>query len=421
MNITNLLTILVFFNYYNPLSVSLTLIVNVFFFIGLSIINAKEGLRRVRLNQTVLIISFVLCLWALLLMITNWNFNVYVFGKYFRTLISSILLMMVISLLKPNASQLIKALSFIFLLHVVFVFLQVLFPQLDVPMAQIFGFNRKTEIISSMSIRKLGLSSSYDTAALISIASMIFFFLRYLIRPKIIFILLSLLSLASTVRISRTGMVIGVLIFGIFAIYFIRKFKGRKRIALMSLFGVGMLLAVYLMLPIIAASTVSLLLESQSDGMVVSNDDYSTGSTLSLLNSLYDAMQISWQGFVFGLGIDPNNLVGRHTDIGYIKIVYHVGLIGSILLFYLHFYFYRASVKVKRIYHKDLSLVLLSNFVVLYMVLLGIMNVKSLEIYSRGAYELLLISFLILVGPVSKETSTELLKFKPQRFSSKWE
>lgn len=374
---------------------------------ALSITHLKDGLSKVKLDQTILVISFVICVWALFIMIINWNFNTYVFGKYFRVVISSILLMMIVNIMKPETSQLISALSFLFLAHVFFVFIQVYFPQLDVPMAKIFGFNREEEIITLMSIRKLGLSSSYDTAALISLTSMIFFFLRYLSRPKVIFILLSLLSLASTVRISRTGMVIGFLIFALFSLYLIRRFKGRKRIALISLFSMGMLLSIYLMLPIIAASTVSFFLESQSNGQVVSNDDYSTGSTFTLLNSLYASMQISWVGFVFGLGIDPNYLANRHTDIGYIKIIYHVGMIGAVLIFYLHYYFYQTTIELKKRFLSNSNLILISNFIILYIVLLGVMNVKSLEIYSRGAYELLLISFLVLIYSIPKEKLNE--------------
>lgn len=405
MNGTRLLGWVLFFNYYNPVSVYLTLFINLLFFLALSMTKLRGGLSQVRLYQPIILMSFLLCLWVLVLMISNGSFNTYVFGKYFRVILSSILIMMVINILKPNILQLIKVLSFLFLAHVIFVFIQVTVPQLDVPMAKIFGFNREVSILNAMTIRKLGFSSSFDTASLISLASMIFFFLRYLTKPKTIYILLSLLSLASTLWISRTGMVLGVLIFGLFSFYLIRKFKGRKRIAVMFFFTMGMLLAIYLMLPLIAASTVSFLLESQSNGVVVSNDDYSTGSTFTLLNSLYASMQISWTGFIFGLGIDPNYVTNRNTDIGYIKIIYHVGLVGTVVLFYLHYHFYRTTVRIRRVYFQNPNLVLISNFIILYILLLSVMNVKSLEIYSRGAYELLLISFLILVDSVKKETS----------------
>ncbi len=388
-----ILFLFVFCNYYNPFSVFLTVIINLFLLIAFA-----KG-RNIRIDRKILIFSLFILIWSIIIMVVRENVNTYVLGKYFRTTISTFLIMVICSQLRISIKNLTNILAVVFFLHIVAVGFQCIFPQLDIPVANFFGFDRESTVISQMSIRKMGLSSSYDTASLISVSSMVFFFLWYVEKKKNIYLLISFLSLISTVRISRTGMVIGIILFVVLIIQLYFNSKGRKRLAPILFLFVGLFVLFRFILPIIAASTDTFLSNTKYNDIDISNKDYTPGTVSGLttgshLNALKDPLV----DLIFGYGIDPNRVYGKATDIGYIKLIYHIGIIGLFIIILLYLYILKTVVKIKTKLLKQTDQYMLSSFLIWYILLILLINYKSLEMYSRGSHDLLLIIFFVITN-----------------------
>jgi hypothetical protein len=388
-----LLFLFVFSNYYNPFSVFLTIIINLFLLISFS-----KG-RNVRIDNKILIFSLLILIWAIIIMVVRTNVNTYILGKYLRSTASTFLIMVICSQMRISIKEIINTLAAVFFLHILMVGLQCLFPQLDIPVADFFGFDREATVISQMSIRKMGLSSSYDTASLISVSSMVFFFLLYVEKKKNIYLFISFLSLISTIRISRTGMVIGIILFVVLIIKLYFNSKGRKRLTPILFLLVGLFVFFTVILPIIAASTDSFLSNTKYNDIDISNKDYTPGTVTGLTTGSHlNALKEPVFDLIFGFGIDPNRIYGMATDIGYIKLIYHIGLIGLFLIIFLYLYIFRKTLKMKKMYYSVTDEFMLSSFLIWYILLIIVINYKSLEMYSRGSHDLLLIIFFVLVN-----------------------
>lgn len=384
----------VFVNYYNPVSVHLTLCINIM----LALYAFSISGINIQINERfVLVTTFVLLIWAMFIMVVRANIDMHVLGKYLRITVSSLLIMVICSQVRITVKQLIDVLSVIFIIHVMAIGFQSIFPQLDLPMANLFGFERETTIISDYTIRKMGCSSSYDTASLISISSMLFFFLQYAVRQKNIYLLFTFFSLLACTRTSRVGMVLGILFFIVLFVGHLFFSKGKKKLVPILVLLCGIATLIYFILPIIAYSTASYFVEEQLNNDIVATSDYTSGTVGALTSTHLDALKVPIFDLIIGFGIDPKS-VGRNTDIGYVKLIYHVGIIGLVLILLLYLYIFRKAVIIKKKSGAQSDEFTLSSFLVLYVLLIIMMNYKSLEMYSRGCHDLLLIIFFVLTN-----------------------
>jgi hypothetical protein len=282
----------------------------------------------------------------------------------------------------------------IFLIHIFSIGIQSIFPSLDYPMAKIFGFERESDIISSFSIRKLGCSSSFDTSGYLCVASMIYFLILYTYNRNKLNLIFSIISLIASLRTSRTAMIVGTLIFLIYFVIFIFKSNGASRlyafISLMILF----LLFVYFVLPIILGSTDLLVNFISVDSDINFSNDYSSGSLTGLTGSHLHPLSAPFIDLLLGYGIDPNQF-GKGTDIGYVKILYHIGIVGLTVILILYIYLLRSLNNIRKMYFKSITYKVLTTFQISFIFLLFIINYKSLEIFSRGSHDFLILIFLI--------------------------
>lgn len=386
-----ILFLFIFVNLFNPVSVYLTLLINIILTLVISI-------KIILTNPIITFFVSLIFAWTLIVVAINSSTETYVVGKYLRAGISAVLISTICHSYKLSIKDLVSVLKVIFFVHILAIGLQLLFPPLDYPMAAIFGFEREANIIESFSIRKLGCSSSYDTAALISVIGLLFYNILYLEKRKNIDLLLSCLSLAACTCSSRTGMLLGLVFFLIFCIALFYKSKGVSRLIPLSIISFGLIVSFYLILPVIAGSTEFLVdIIDLNPDIALNTNEYTQGTVTVLAGgSHFDPLKIPLSDLIIGLGIDPNRIPGRETDIGYIKLIYHIGIIGSTIIFLLYAYFFIESLRKKRRALKTTNEYILSSFVLAYILLLIVMNYKSLEIYSRGCHDLLLIMFCTL-------------------------
>jgi len=400
MKNTILLFFFIFMNFLNPISLYFTVVVNVV----ILLISFQEFIYD-KYSRYVIYISLFLFLWSLTIMFLQDSFNEYVLIKYLRTFVSTIFIIQISHNLSGSTKKILQVLSIVLFLHITAILLQVMFPVLDLPMAFFFQFDRETEIISRMGTRNLGLTSSYDTASFISVISMIFFLIRYQYSQKTIFLILSFLSLISTMRTSRTGMLIGVFLFFILNLYLFL-FKKQKSFFITIIFlSTGIFFVYNIVLPIIASTTDTFLSDTSFNSLDNSNREYTEGSLTGLTTGshLNAIREISNVDLIMGRGIDPNQVPSMETDIGYIKLIYHVGMVGFIAIFFIYFKLFRkcfSLLKNNNIINFEDKMII--SFIMWYIVIVFLFNYKSLQIYSRGTHDLLLVLFFLLINTFKK-------------------
>ncbi|KZN29559.1 hypothetical protein [Pseudoalteromonas luteoviolacea] len=374
----------VFFNYYNPFSVVLTLAVNTGLLVIFLFFNYRKRGISVGQEGFVIYISAFVLFWTLAIMFLRMGTDLYVLGKYTRVFIATLYIFMLCALINITPHTLRRVLSVIFFLHLLAVIAQTVFPSINIAMANVFGMSNSSEFFLEYKNRKMGLSSSFDTASLISVAAMVFYFINYQVFRNKYYLLLIVLACFCWTMSSRTGMVLGALFFVYFAASTFNTSKGWEKMLAIVLAGAVLYAGYQVLLPIFA-HTFELNIATAGESQVTV--EYGTRGTLDTLlgDHLAVLFNINFIEAVLGLGLDPDG-----TDIGYVKLIFHVGIIGTIAILLLYF---RSLINAYNISKRteDTDVYILSRFLGIYILLLFIMNYKSLEIYSRGAHEMLLI------------------------------
>ncbi|EHK9184213.1 hypothetical protein V8049_002334 [Vibrio vulnificus] len=379
----------VFFNYYNPLSVVLTLVVNTGLLVIFLFFNYRKRGISVGQDGFVIYISAFVLFWTLMIVFLRMGTDLYVLGKYTRVFIATVYIFMLCALINITPRTLRKVISVIFFLHLLAIIAQTAFPSMNIVMASVFGMSNSSEFFLEYKNRKMGLSSSFDTASLISVAAMVFYFINYQVFRYKYDLLLILFACFCWTMSSRTGMVLGALFF-LYFVFDTFKSSGVGMKMFFLLFGCGCLYLGYQLLLPIFSHTFELELVNSTQSSVTK--EYGTSGSLdhlfgSHLNLLF---HLNIFDFIFGLGVDPDG-----TDIGYVKFIYHVGFVGSIAIFSIYIISFYKVISISRKTNNS-DVYVLARFLTFYILLLFIMNYKSLEMYSRGSHELLLILFFYL-------------------------
>ena len=330
---TFIVLLFVFFNYFNPVSVYITLLFNVA--LAVYLVSIKKE-YRVKFDSYVIFITMLILIWSIIIMLSRADVDIYILGKYSRVLISTLLIVFICSGWSISVKQLVTVLGVVFFSHILAIVAQTVNPDLSAHMAGVFGMAEAADFFIEYNDRKMGLSGSFDTASLVSILSMIFFFLQYQVKHKNVYLILALLSFGACAMSSRMGMVIGFFIFLMFIINLFSRAKGRDALLILLIMVAGSALVFYFILPVILHSFQWIIIEFEPQIGDISTAGYGTTGTVdALFGSHLEPLKVPLMDLFFGFGYDPDG-----TDIGYVKLIYHIGIIGSFLIFILYLYMY---------------------------------------------------------------------------------
>jgi hypothetical protein len=379
------LFLFIFLNYYNPFHVFLTICFNVALLIALSVnSNTKTS------SQGVLLLygSLILTIWVFFISLINSSMELYVLAKYFRVLISTFILYFIVNTYNRTPKDLNTTLFWIFSIHYLAVFFQVLDPSLSRTIGHIMGVTREN-IFETFENRVMGLAGSFDTASLISISGILFFLVRYEHTNKYIYLFLSIMGALSAMQSSRTGMVISVLVMFLYVAHRSLKLQIRDTPKILFLVVVFILLAQKLVLPVLSYTfQIDILGTSASSA----NGEYGTSGTLDAMTHghLLPLLNLNVFEFIFGVAYDPDA-----TDNGYVKLIYHVGLVGTLLILSFYFYMLYSLIRMRHIsLSRDIETIRL--FLIFYIILVFCFNYKSLLLYSRGIHDLVILLFFFV-------------------------
>lgn len=377
---------IIFINYYNPVSVYLTIIFNLsisfFMFVFLKKFHVES-------SHFIVVIPALIFSYVGFLGLYLGNVDLYIVGKYFRIFLSFILIYYIFKSKKWSLYYFYNCIALVLFFHVFFIYVQVVFPSISIPMASIFGMSSADNFFSEYSSRKMGLSSSFDTASFISILSFIFFTLSFKYIGQTRYLVLAFFSFGASFMSSRLGMVLAVLVF---LLLFVPAFlkSGSK---VMLLLGVAIMSAVfYLSFDVIVSVVLHSIGSETANAAPVLNEYGTTGTVNALFGShLLKLFELEGLEYIFGKAIDPDG-----TDIGYVKLIYHIGLIGTSLIFLMYFI---AFINVRNMkFPTCRKSMVLQNFFLFFIVITFLINYKSLELYSRGSAELFVLLYVFLVS-----------------------
>ena len=388
-----LLCIFVFQNLFNSFSPYLTLAVNIILVISLLV---RDQLRHIVSAPVVVAGVYAVLVWMFLVMSYRGQAETQIVLKYFRVTMSVSFFALIFGSRQIQASSVVKAINVALGFHVLLVMLQIAFPDITYVTAPVFGFEREITILDRYTMRKLGASSSYDTAALLSVAALLFFQLQFTQGKGFKYLLMAAVAFVATLLSSRAGMILSLLIVTVFSLRTILRARLIWKLTA-CLCVAGLMVSAYFLIYPLFLQTLGISELGRDEGtLVFAASDYGTTGTLdSLMENQLKPMDLP--DLLIGLGVDPN-MTARPTDVGYVKFIYHVGLVGTSVILLVHLYMLAVTRRFMRTSADDFDRSLIARFLFVFIAISLVFNYKSLELHSRGTGDFIYMLFLFLAS-----------------------
>jgi hypothetical protein len=385
---------------FNPFSIYISLLL----FIGILTIYSSLNKMAVAItfeSINLLLASFALIIAACVATIYSGNIDSYVILKYIRSSLYVFLFIIFVALANLDAKKIIDALSYCLIFHVVLVILQTIKPEIYHITSLVFGSidANNSDFLSEYSSRKPGATSSFDTASILSLASLLLHYLKYKYSGNRYYILAIILSFIAALLSSRLGILISMTMMCLMLLGAVfRRIPSRTLIKLTSFLLVAFIIFI---LATIDEDPIYYLMAAQIL-FIGENAGYGTYGTYELLTGAFlEPLKVPLNNLIIGYGVDPGNFGTLPSDLGYVKQIYHVGIAGALLIIALHLYillhFLRARKGANRFYD-----VVFYDFFAYLVVILLLFNYKSLEIYSRGIGDIVLFAYILSITVVRK-------------------
>lgn len=398
---TALLNLLICQNLFNTFSPYLTLAINASV---VAILLTRHQLRCVIPAPVVISSVYAVLIWMLVVVAFRGEADTQIVFKYFRTTLAVSTLALIFGSRCFPASSIIKAINLAFGLHVLLVMLQIAFPDLTAITAPIFGFEREITIVEQYTMRKLGATSSYDTASLLSVVALLFFYQQFTQGKGRRYLLMAAVAFVATFMSSRTGMAMSLLLVSVlFVLALLRAKLAWKLVASTGIAALAVA-AYFLIYPLLLQTLGLSELQSDDVSFAFAATDYGTTGTLEALTEDHlKPLDQPLSDLLIGFAVDPN-AIGRETDIGYVKFIYHVGIVGTLVVLFVHFYmlvatsrFVHASMR-DRDRDRDHDRTSIARLLFALIAISLVFNYKSLEIHSRGTGDFIYMLFLFLAS-----------------------
>ena len=327
MNI--LFFIFCFLNLYGPFSTNIPFAFNVLLFFA---VNSK-GMRVVyeRVFVTIPIALLIIAIFSV--MFTRAPEKDYsVIGLYVRMLVNCAVFPSIIYFFYQKKTKILEIISLTLFLHCTMVLLQMIFPSLQELNPLLFRYSREVDILSNLTVRRLGLTGSYDSSGLYTEISAIIAFELYILKSKKNYFIISVVSLVASFFTSRTGMAAAFLSI-VLCILFNWKNMAKRFGSTFLYIGTISLSLIYILLPMF------LVTMGFSSGSDIDYYDYGYGGRTK--DNLFEyhllpLKSLTTQELIWGYGYEIRKMrwLLFSSDIGYVKQIFEVGIVGVVLMAY---------------------------------------------------------------------------------------
>ena len=265
------------------------------------------------------------------------------------------------------------------------VLLQIIFPQLQVHMASITGFDKKFS-----PIRAFGLTPGYDSAGYLCVVGLIFVIFRIVtegIKGKNI--ILIYYFVVSGFFTGRSVMII--MVFVLVALNIFLLFKGKlifKAFSMVNFF-VGGVIVYNFVLPILM-TTLPFLMSHSISSTVIDTGNLKDSFASSSGDQLADMFFLPPDPIssILGTGINPHD-----SDVGYIKLIHMIGFVGLAFTIALYVYILANCRFNKKASSDQKDRLILERSLFIITIFLFLFNLKTLYFMSRNFHEVIIIAF----------------------------
>lgn len=375
-----------FLNLYGPLSTNITFLFNVILF--LSVFSSRW---RVVYNRIYLYIPIILLTISIVAFVNTRDAfkDISVIGTYVRFLANCVTFPSIIAFFYQKRIKILEILSFTLLLHCVMVLLQMIFPSLQDINVTLFRFERDTEILKNLTLRRLGLTGSYDISAMYSVLSAVISIELFYLTSKSKYTTFAIISFFASLFTSRTGMVAAVLMIAA-CVLMNKKKESRTSPIIITSF---LIISVFYFIVPIVLNTMGMY----NDTELLESKGYSTGT----VDYLFD-YQLEPLGFLnqreliwgYGCGVRNVSMLYFFSDIGYVKQIYQVGIAGVVLM--VCFAFFMTKEVFKRYKKNKVNNVMRIGNQIMWLLLLLylVFNYKNHVLCSVCSFEVYLILYV---------------------------
>ncbi len=381
-----------FLNLYGPLSTNITFVFNVMFFLYVFSVS-KSFTIEMGWYRT---ISFILLLLSIFALLTTRDpkTDYTVVGTYLRLLVTCLTFPSIIFFFLKKKVAVINVLSLTLFMHCVAVLLQMANPSLEEYNSILFRYERNDVELIDYTYRHLGLAGGYDLAGLYAVLSTVMALEIYLVTLKRFYFIIFLISFVASLFTSRTGM--SVCLISCVLCLFINKMGLMRKFSITGLFvfGAVILVAIYFILPIILPAF------DISYGSTAINVEgqYSERTSYYLYNDHLEPLaylNVKELLLGYGCGVRNTNKLMAGSDIGYIKQIYQVGLVGVFLIVFFCYKCAKSTNTRYKKYRNIPNMILGRQLMWLLFAIYLIFNCKNHLMYAVCSFEVFLMVYWI--------------------------
>lgn len=341
----------------------------------------------------IILIVIIFCYTSIVFLVSETS-DLYPVLRGIRALLATILLGIFVYNFPLRISAMLDITIIIILINAIAIFIQILLPQTQIYFSELYGFDKNIR-----SMRAFGLTAGFDTAGFLCVKGIILSGVSFLLLKKSLkYVLMFAIFGTATLFTSRSSMLLAVVFLISFSIAFIIKSEYKfKLVAIMTIIIIIFALLNYI-LPLIG-KTFNLYTFDSFESKAIVTSQYANNNIEKWMKEMWLLPKEEYN-LLFGGSIILT------SDVGYIKIIFMIGIVGLLLVVALYFLMFTKVIKIKRqikpfekrlgiINVQRVLLISLSIFIPLEL----ITNVKNLYFLTRSHYELtILLFFLALAG-----------------------
>lgn len=307
-----------------------------------------------------------------------------------------------------NINELSDIILLVLLAGALVIFLQILFPELKSYLGNLYDFNK-----NFVTLRAFGLTTGYDTAGYLCVYGGVLSAARAFFNVGRFNIIAFTIFQGAVFFTSRSSMALMMFFsFGLFFVFILRGSLSLKIFVVGYLVVGGVVLYKYVLPLFLATFLIFEGFQSFSpDNTVNHAENFSTTSIESWQRNMW-VLPDRLGSLVFGNGLDESK-----SDLGYVKLIFMLGLLGLLSIISCYLYVLYISNRLRRyIYNYPLILNAYKPLAILLLVMIilqFLINVKNMYFFTRGYHELIIIVFFYLLG-ASKYIRSSIRSFEIQ-------
>ena len=379
-----------FLNLYGPISTNITFAFDIFLFVYVYGKTKKFISERGSYKQIPWLLLMISILSVLFTRDHDTDYSV--IGTYLRMLVNCILFPSMIVFFLKKKVDVLKILSWTLFLHCLMVLLQLAVPSLQEINSVLFRFERENDLLADYTFRRLGLAGGFDLSALFATLSVVIALEDYLINSRRLSLLVFLISFLASLFTSRTGMSVSA-ISVVVCVYLNRgRMKDSVKVMTLMILSIAFIAAIYFILPIVLSSfdiDYGRKLSGFEDQYAVETYDYLSNYQLDPLFSLTTRELF----FGYGCGVQKADMLYYSSDIGYVKQIYQIGVVGVCLILYFCISCVLKIYKRYKLCSCDRMVRMGNQLMWLFLLIYIVFNYKNHLMYSVCSFEVFLIVY----------------------------